>query len=133
MAEGLSSFRVCPTVAVRDMDQARKFYEGTLGFKKTIMDSKEGVVYECADGTAFMLYQTKEFAGTNKATYASWNVGDFDAVVDDLREKGVKFEEYDMPGMKTKNGVATWDNEGKSMKAAWFKDPDGNIFAVVNA
>jgi len=65
-------------------------------------------------------------AGKSRATVAAFVVGDLDAVVASLRERSVVFEEYDLPGLKTENGIAAVG----SVRAAWFKDPDGNILAV---
>jgi hypothetical protein len=79
-------------------------------------------------GTSVLIYQS-QFAGTNEATAATWEVGgDIETVVQDLKAKGVTFEHYDMPGMTRKGDVHV---AGKH-KAAWFKDPDGNILALVN-
>jgi len=130
MAESLSSYPLWPTIAVTDLARARKFYEEKLGYGKTVMDNKDMVVYMGADGTGLLLYPSEENAGTNKATCASWNVKDFDAVIAGLRAKGLEFEEYDQPGLKTEDGVAKWEDGGKTVKSAWFKDPDGNIFAI---
>jgi len=130
MADKLSQAPVWPTLAVKDMARARKFYEDILGYEP-MMESEGNVAYQGASGTGLTLYQSDANAGTNKATYASWKVGDLDETMADLRGMGVEFEEYDMPGMKTKNGVMTMAYEGKTMKAAWFKDPDGNVLCVM--
>jgi predicted enzyme related to lactoylglutathione lyase len=103
--------------------RARKFYEDVLG-----LSAKEeyagGVVYECGGATAF-LYPTPN-AGTSKASQAFWTVPDVEAEVADLKTRGVKFEEYDMPGMPMRNSVVT----GGGAKTAWFKDTEGNILAI---
>src|SRR5262245_39061301 len=112
-------------VPAADVARARKFYEQTLGFKP-LSENPGGIVYQGGGGTRFMLYKT-QFAGTNKASCAFWEVKDVEAEVKELRAKGVRFEEYDMPGLKTKDGVAT-DTNGK---AAWFKDTEGNILALI--
>ena len=65
-------------------------------------------------------------AGTSKANQAVWSVDDLDAEMTELRSKGVVFEDYDLPGLKTVNGVST----GGGMKSAWFKDSEGNILAI---
>ena len=104
---------------------ARKFYEGTLGLKRT--PSSEPGVQEYQSGKADVLVYESQIAGTNKATAATWAVKDLEAVVRDLKAKGVRFEHYDFPG-----GTRTGDiHETGRTKAAWFKDPDGNILAVV--
>jgi catechol 2,3-dioxygenase-like lactoylglutathione lyase family enzyme len=112
-------------VPVADLERARQFYERTLGFVPG--DQNEGGIrYECGLGTAFFMYRSAG-AGTSKASTAFWTVPDLEAEVADLRNRGVVFEEYDMPGVKTVNGIAT----AGGAKAAWFKDSEGNILAVV--
>ena len=76
-----------------------------------------------------MLVYPSEYAGTNKATAAAWAVGDdFDAIVEELRSKGVSFEHYDLPDTTREGDVHIADD----FKAVWFKDPDGNILNLVN-
>jgi catechol 2,3-dioxygenase-like lactoylglutathione lyase family enzyme len=108
-----------------DIERARAFYEGTLGLP-LVQDVEGALMFACGNGTMFFVYPS-EFAGTNQATAAGWQVADIEAAMDELRGKGVTFEEYDMPGLKTVNGVATF---GPS-KSAWFKDTEGNILALV--
>jgi hypothetical protein len=83
------------------------------------------VAFAAGGGTEVFVYKSAG-AGTSQATYASFEIEDVEAEVEELRGKGVQFEEYDMPGLKTVNGIATMANE----KAAWFKDSEGNILAV---
>ena len=111
------------TIAVSDINRAKKFYEETLGFKP--MDERsDGVRYRTGD-TWFLVYPS-QFAGTAKSTYLTFQVDDVEAAVKELRNRGVVFEEYDFPGLKTVDGIA----EIQGVKGAWFKDPDGNILAV---
>jgi catechol 2,3-dioxygenase-like lactoylglutathione lyase family enzyme len=110
---------------VKDLARARAFYEQKLGFKPQ-REVDGGVVYEFAAGTACFMYPTPN-AGTSQASQAFWRVDDVERAVAELRAKGVVYEEYDMPGLKTKNGIA----DAGSSKAAWFKDPEGNILAIV--
>jgi predicted enzyme related to lactoylglutathione lyase len=111
---------------VKDVNRARNFYEQKLGFKPK-RESAGGILYEFAGGTACFLYSTPN-AGTSKASQAFWQVDDIEREVTELKAKGVKFEEYDMPNLKTKDGIAT--SEGGA-KAAWFKDTEGNTLALV--
>ena len=111
------------TIAVSDLDRARKFYEETLGLKAK-EDRADGVTYEVGD-TWFLVYPS-QYAGTAKSTYMSLEVDDVETSVKELRDRGVVFEEYDLPGLKTVEGIA----ETQGVKGAWFKDPDGNILAV---
>jgi predicted enzyme related to lactoylglutathione lyase len=110
-------------IPVADVSRARNFYEKILG----LAPKKEyagGVIYECGGAEVFM-YPTKN-AGTSKASQAFWQVDDVEAEVAELKARGVVFEEYDMPGIKMKNSIAT----GGGAKTAWFKDSEGNILAV---
>jgi catechol 2,3-dioxygenase-like lactoylglutathione lyase family enzyme len=113
-----------PTVAVSDIDRAKKFYGEILGFKATD-DRSGGTLYETGSGTPFLVYPS-QYAGTNKATYMAFEVQDLNAAVKELRERGIVFEEYDFPGLKTVDGIAEIEGE----RGAWFKDPDGNILSV---
>ena len=112
-------------IPVKDLKRAREFYEQKLGFKPK-QETGGGVVYPFAGGTGCFMYPTPN-AGTSKASQAFWQVGDVEKEVAELKAKGVKFEEYDMPGLKTVNGIAT----AGGAKSAWFKDVDGNILALV--
>jgi catechol 2,3-dioxygenase-like lactoylglutathione lyase family enzyme len=113
------------TIAVSDLDRAKAFYQDTLGFKAFREDPNLGILFEAGDGTRFLVYPS-QFAGTSQATCMTFDVGDFDVTMKDLKEKGITFEEYDLPYLKTVDGVA----EMGGMKGAWFKDPDGNILAI---
>ena len=112
-------------IPARDINRARKFYEQTLGFKPS-REIAGGVVYDFGDHTSGFMYPTPN-AGTSQASQAFWQVDDLEREVAELRSKGVTFEEYDMPGVKTVNGIA----ELGGFKGAWFKDPEGNILSVV--
>ena len=116
---------VIPYIPATDIGRARKFYEEKVGLVAR-EEIAGGVVYECGSGSWIFLYRSGG-AGTSKASQAFWQVDDVEAEVRELRGRGVVFEEYDMPGLKTVNGVATEDNS----KAAWFKDSEGNIMAVI--
>lgn len=119
----LSDSKVFATIAVHDIENAKKFYGETLGLEQ-VDENPGGVTFESGGGRLF-IYQAPT-AGTNQATSASWHVEDIDAVVGELKEKGVQFEQYDMPGGTRDGDIHTMGN----MKAAWFKDPDGNILNV---
>jgi catechol 2,3-dioxygenase-like lactoylglutathione lyase family enzyme len=111
------------TIPAKDVDGTRKFYEDTLGLE-IMIDDPGGIVYRSGD--SFLTLYPTEFAGSAQHTLGGFVVRDVDASVEELRAKGVTFEEYDMPGLKTENGIA--DIGG--MKAAWFKDPEGNILSI---
>src|SRR5947207_6802790 len=117
----------CPVFAyipAKNVTRAREFYEQTLGFTPA-REVAGGVTYECEEGTACFLYPTPN-AGTSKASQAFWEVADLEREVAELKARGVRFEEYDMPGITMKNSIAT----GGGAKTAWFKDTEGNILAV---
>jgi predicted enzyme related to lactoylglutathione lyase len=110
-------------IPVSDLSRARNFYEKTLGLAPK-EEYAGGVIYECGGAEVFM-YPTRN-AGTSKASQAFWQVEDVEAEVTELKARGVVFEEYDMPGIRMKNSIAT----GGGAKTAWFKDTEGNILAV---
>ena len=114
-------------IPAKDVARARTFYEQKLGFTPA-KEQAGGVVYEFGGRTACFLYPTPN-AGTSRASQAFWEVDDVEREVAELRTRGVTFEEYDMPGMKTENGIAT----AGGAKAAWFKDTEGNILAVIQS
>jgi predicted enzyme related to lactoylglutathione lyase len=111
-------------IPARDIVRARRFYEDVLGF--TAKDvTAGGVVYDFGKGTACFLYSTPN-AGTSKASQAFWDVTDIEAEVSELKSRGVRFEKYEMPG-SDENGIVT----AGGARAAWFKDSEGNIMAVI--
>ncbi|HTD52761.1 MAG TPA: VOC family protein [Thermoanaerobaculia bacterium] len=110
-------------IPASDVKRARKFYQEIIGLKPR-EEYAGGVIYECG-GTEAFLYPTPN-AGTSKASQAYWQVDDVEAEVADLKMRGVKFEEYDMPEAAMKNNIAT----AGGAKTAWFKDTEGNILAV---
>ena len=124
---GLAGRKVEPTIAVSDMAKAREFYEGKLGLSGARDLPDGGVRYQSGDGTSLHIYPSPRNAGKTQATLAHWDVADTEATVRELTEKGVTFERYDLPGLKTdERGIATLGG----VKVAWFKDPDGNIVSV---
>ncbi|MES0278797.1 MAG: VOC family protein [Dehalococcoidales bacterium] len=116
---------VAATLPAVDMERATKFYEEKLGLKVTQTDMG-GVMFQAGDGTGLYLYRREPTKADH--TVASFNVDNIEAEINDLRAKGVVFEEYDIPLMhiKTINGLATMDGA----KMAWFKDTEGNILSI---
>jgi catechol 2,3-dioxygenase-like lactoylglutathione lyase family enzyme len=123
----LANRNAMATIAVKDLAAAKEFYEGALGL--TPLETTEEGVLTYQSGTATVLVYVSAFAGTNKATSATWGVGDeFDKIMKALKARGVVFEHYDMPEMKREGDV----HVAGDFKGAWFKDPDGNILHIFN-
>ncbi len=120
----LSNADATPMIAVTDLDRARSFYEGTLGLETK--DEMGGEVLTVKSGDTLINVYRSEFAGTNKATALTFDVDDIEGEVRELKDKGVFFEQYDMPGLERQGDL--YDGEG--IKTAWFKDPDGNILSL---
>ena len=121
----LAAYDALATVAVKSLAGARKFYEGKLNFKVVHTEGDLAVTYQ--SGKSQLLVYQSQFAGTNRATAATWMVKDVEGLVKDLKARGVSFEHYNMPGVTLMGDVHI---AGK-LKNAWFKDPDGNILALV--
>jgi predicted enzyme related to lactoylglutathione lyase len=116
---------IVPYIPAVDVARARKFYEEKVGLVARD-EIAGGVVYECGAGSWVFLYPTAG-AGTSQASQLFWQVEDVEAEVAALRARGVAFEEYDGPGLRTVNGIMT----AGGSKAAWFKDTEGNILALI--
>jgi catechol 2,3-dioxygenase-like lactoylglutathione lyase family enzyme len=123
---GLSDCTVEAAAAVSDLAAAKRFYEQQLGLVPGD-EEEQGVHYPCAQGTGIFIYLSPENAGSSTATIAGWSVADLDLTMEDLASRGVSFERYDQPGLKTdERGVF----DAGRFRAAWIKDPDGNTFAL---
>ncbi|MGO4692535.1 VOC family protein [Glaciibacter sp. 2TAF33] len=120
----LSNMSVGAVLPAKDLSRARAYFSEKLGLEPS-EETAGGLMYRMQDGTGFLLYET-ENAGSAKNTTMCWTVKDIDAEMSELRGRGVTFEDYDFPGLKTENGVATMDNE----KSAWFVDSEGNILCI---
>jgi catechol 2,3-dioxygenase-like lactoylglutathione lyase family enzyme len=120
----LKDGRLHAAVAVSDPARAREWYEAKLGLTSQ-QEDPGGLWYQFGAEGWLYVYQSSS-AGTAQNTVAGWAVSDLDAEMAQLRGRGVVFEEYDMPGLKTVNGVVDFG----PAKVAWFKDPDGNTFEV---
>ena len=124
----LARARVAAIVPVSDVEAAIRFYGDTLGLKlkerRSDLPENREAEFEAGDG-ALLVYESVG-AGQSRHTVAGFRVDDIDEVVAGLRERGVAFEEYDLPDLKTEGGIAAVGD----VRAAWCKDPDGNILAV---
>jgi predicted enzyme related to lactoylglutathione lyase len=123
----LQRFPLYAYIPVKDLARARRFYEQKVGLKPT-EERAGGVVYEFADHTACFMYPTPN-AGSSTASQAFWRVDDIEREVAELKRRGVQFEEYRTPEIQTRDGIAAPGDT----KAAWFKDSEGNIMALIEA
>lgn len=120
----LSDHRAYPTIPVANMSRAKSWYHDKLGLDPA-EEHPTGTIYRLAGGTGFQLYET-QFAGTAKNTAMFFTSDDVRGDMREMRKHGVRFEEYDMPGLKTEDGMATMGR----YHGAWFKDSEGNILAI---
>jgi catechol 2,3-dioxygenase-like lactoylglutathione lyase family enzyme len=120
----LASHRVYATIPATDLERAKRWYADKLGLTPSREDAV-GAMYALAGGTGFLLYPT-QFAGKAPNTLMGFISDDVEGDVAALKKRGVKFEEYDMPGLKTVNSIATLG----TVKGAWFKDSEGNILSI---
>jgi catechol 2,3-dioxygenase-like lactoylglutathione lyase family enzyme len=120
----LSEKNAVATVAVKNLETAKAFYEGKLGLTK-VMENEEVVAFKTGASTLFV-YRS-QYAGTNKATGVTFVAEEVDDLVRKLKDRGVTFEHYDLPKMTRQGDV----HVAGPMRTAWFKDPDGNIFSLV--
>jgi catechol 2,3-dioxygenase-like lactoylglutathione lyase family enzyme len=121
----LSTARVMATIPAHDLNRARQYYADALGLMPAVENDSGGSLFVCGNESWFLLYETSS-AGTAQQTLATFVVDNLEATMADLRARGVVFEEYDFPGLRTENGIATLGN-GRS---AWFRDSEGNVLAV---
>lgn len=122
----LSECRVEAAIAVSDLERARQFYQERLGLVPG-EEEEQGVRYPCGGGTGIFVYLSAENAGASSATLAGWFVDDLDETMDELASRGVTFERYDQPGLRTdERGVF----DAGRFRAAWVTDPDGNTIAL---
>ncbi len=122
----LQKHRAFATIPVSDIVRAKRWYEDKLGLKPT-QETPAGSMYQLGGGTGFLLYPT-EFAGKAPNTLMGFESMDVKADVAALKKKGVKFEDYDMPGLKTVDSIAMFGD----LMGAWFKDSEGNILSIAN-
>lgn len=121
----LDQANAIPTIGVKNLEAAKKFYQDKLGLNPIGEKDDDVQLYKAGNST-IEVYKS-EFAGTNKATAMTWALGDnFQKEVKSLQDKGVKFEHYDFPETKLEGDIHVMDG----FKAAWFKDPDGNILCI---
>ena len=121
----LGDHPIHPVLLAKDLAAAREFYHDRVGLE-ILLENDDAIVFRCGGGT--QLDVTKSTVGTaDEQTQVSWQVPDLRAEVAELRSRGVKVEDYDMPGLKTEDGIA---DLGFAL-AAWIVDPGGNALAVM--
>ena len=124
----LPNATVRPTIPVTNLERAKSFYQTKLGLKpvsnNAVISGTGSTLLDCGNGTCIELYQR----GASKAdhTLATFEVANIENEVKNLRQNGVIFEEYDLPGIKTQDGIATQ----AGIKCAWFKDSEGNVLCI---
>jgi predicted enzyme related to lactoylglutathione lyase len=121
MFENASVSAVLPA---SDIGRAKSFWHDTFGLDPVDQFAPDAVMYEI-NGTRILVYET-EFAGTAQSTALAIDVPDFEAAMAELRSKGVEFNDYDLPGVKTVDGVAEYDGN----RVSWFNDSEGNIVSL---
>ena len=122
----LKDMELMAVLPAKDIDRAKEFYRDKLGLEPVQTIENDNLIYRCGKGTGFLLYRTDN-AGSARNTQMAWGVQDVEKEVEELRARGVVFEDYDMPGLKTENGIATMEGMGKG---AWFLDSEGNILNI---
>jgi catechol 2,3-dioxygenase-like lactoylglutathione lyase family enzyme len=124
----LAEAGIVAIVPVSDVEAAIRFYGGTLGLElqERRDDLPENREAEFKAGQGTLLVYESVGAGKSRHTVAGFRVDDVDATVATLRKRGVEFEDYDLPELKTDGGVA----EVGDVRAAWCRDPDGNLLAI---
>jgi catechol 2,3-dioxygenase-like lactoylglutathione lyase family enzyme len=128
----LARGQVATRLPAQDLERARRFYADKLGVEP-VDERPGGLLYRCG-GTEFALFQSSG-ASPGTFTQMGWQVEDLDAVVAELRRRGVEFEDVDVPGLRTVDGIA--DIEGhypskgfRGERAAWFHDSEGNLLGI---
>jgi catechol 2,3-dioxygenase-like lactoylglutathione lyase family enzyme len=123
---------VATRLPAQDLERARRFYADKLGLEP-IEERPGGLRYRCASGE-FVLFESAG-APSGSHTQMAWEVEDIDAAVSELRDRGVVFEEFDLPGLETLNGIAEVEGNypskgGVGERGAWFRDSEGNLIGI---
>ncbi|CAL9498018.1 hypothetical protein SUDANB176_03385 [Streptomyces sp. enrichment culture] len=128
----LAHGRVATRLPAQDLERARRFYSEKLGLDP-VDERPGGLLYRCG-GTEFAVFRSM---GTSPGTFTQmgWLVDDLEAVVSELRRRGVVFEEVDVPGFRTRDGIAeiegNYPSKGaRGERGAWFRDSEGNLLGI---
>jgi len=127
----LADSEVATRLPVQDLARARRFYSEKLGLEPS-EQRPGGVLYRCRTGSFALFESSGAASGTH--TQMAWEVPDIEATAAALRKRGVVFEDYDLPGLKTVDGIATiqgnYPSKGVGERAAWFRDSEGNLLGI---
>jgi catechol 2,3-dioxygenase-like lactoylglutathione lyase family enzyme len=128
----LADARVATRLPAADLERARRFYADKLGLEPS-EERPGGLLYRCRNGEFALFASTGTASGAH--TQMGWEVDDLDAVVAALRARGVEFETYDLPGMRTAGGVTEVEGNypskgGRGERAVWFRDSEGNLLGI---
>ena len=127
----LKDGRIAARLPAQDLERARAFYAEKLGLEP--VEEREGGLRYVGAAGEFALFQSAGSASGDH-TQMGWEVDDIEATVADLRARGVVFEEYDLPGLKTVDGIAEiegqYPSKGDGERGAWFRDSEGNLLGI---
>jgi catechol 2,3-dioxygenase-like lactoylglutathione lyase family enzyme len=127
----LQKGRVATRLPAQDLERARAFYAEKLGLEP-VEERDGGLRYVCAAGE-FAIFESAG-AASGDHTQMGWEVDDIEATVRGLRARGVVFEQYDLPGLKTVDGIAeiegNYPSKGSAERGAWFRDSEGNMLGI---
>ena len=128
----LENAHIAARLPAKDLDRARRFYSEKLGLEP-VDERPGGLLYRGATGEFAIFLSAGESPGT--FTQMGWEVDDIDAAVAELRARGVEFEEVDVPGLETVDGIAEVEGNYPSKnssgeRAAWFRDSEGNLLGM---
>jgi catechol 2,3-dioxygenase-like lactoylglutathione lyase family enzyme len=127
----LTNAKLATRIPAQDLQRARSFYSEKLGLEP-VEERPGGLLYRCGEGE-FALFET---AGkpSGEHTQMAFEVDDIEAAVSELRERGVVFEDYDVPGLRTVDGIANFEgnypSKGDGERGAWFRDSEGNMLGI---
>jgi catechol 2,3-dioxygenase-like lactoylglutathione lyase family enzyme len=131
VAGALVDFDVATRLPAQELERARRWYREKLGLDP-VEERPGGLRYKCGS-TFFVVFQSTSRA-SGESTQMAWEVDDIEAVVADLKSRGVEFEDVDLPGMKTVNSIADIDgnypSKGRGERGAWFRDSEGNLLGI---
>ena len=131
----LKDLEIMAVLPAKDINRAKDFYRDKLVLEPET-EQADGVMYRCGKGTGFLLYETGN-AGSAKNTQMGWETDNLEAEMEDLKGRGVVFEEYDLPGLETVDGIAdiagNYPSKGAGERGAWFRDSEGNMLGIGQA